>query len=126
MKRLLGPVLYAGGCTDDDWTFHVGVLLDGEESVAPVALEVQGAQAHVEVALPAADFRAVGRGIYWRIAVSVKRTDAEQQLSYRLVPTGAPVDALVPNWVHPVRIPARGELPRIAFFSCNGFSDAKL
>jgi hypothetical protein len=25
-----------------------------------------------------------------------------------------------------VRIPARGELPRIAFFSCNGFSDAKL
>lgn len=126
MQLTLGPLLYSRGGTPTEWCFIVAVLIDDSSTEnAPLTLHIDSAVG-VSVGSPVvlADFQDVRRGVYWGWPVSVARGGTPTILSYRLSAASHPVAGIVPGRTFgPVRIPALNELPRFAFFSCNGFSD---
>lgn len=134
MRLFLGPVLYAETQTDPEaWSFSVNLLLSGRESAKPPPLKLAfrdaAGQELGKVSGPtlAADFSGLEEPwacLWWKWAVRLPRQQAEQRVSYRFDATGPAVDWHMDD-VKGVLIPARGALPRCAFFSCNGVSNPK-
>ena len=127
MQKALGPILYIGHPSEDTWRFYVAVLVVGSDP-AQAPLDVRSSTAGVTIGPPevAADFRHVDRGVYWRWSVEVPRTASDERLSYTVSPKrGVSIEGMGRRLtIDHVVIPAKGELPRLAFFSCNGFSEA--
>ncbi|XXF77331.1 alkaline phosphatase D family protein [Myxococcaceae bacterium GXIMD 01537] len=134
MKRLLGPVLYAESQAKPDvWTFRLNLYLHGGDG-APPPLRItffeqsgggsrEALDVRISGPLVAANFSALAdaryAGIYWSWHVEVPRAATARVLMYRVASTDAakPFDSFeVPEVV----VPAAGQLPRMAFFSCNG------
>jgi hypothetical protein len=128
MKKVLGPILYVGQSTEEQWRFYVALLFDGDDVRRP-PVEVSASDgATVGSAEVAADLRAIGRGVYWRWRIDVRRADTERRVSYIVQPRhGQRIEGLPgPLRVDDIAVPARNGLPRLAFFACNGFSDPKV
>lgn len=126
MKRVLGPVLYARPAKPEQWCFDVALLIDGGSAKKAPPCSLESPDAEVTGPEAVADFSDVGRGVYWRWRITCDRAaDAESIVRYRFRATGAGVDDL-DGAFRRVAVPAVGQLPRIFFFSCNGFSSADL
>ncbi|MBN1209702.1 MAG: alkaline phosphatase D family protein [Myxococcaceae bacterium] len=136
MKRLLGPVLYAESQMDPNaWSFWLKLYLQGGGDAAPPLTitffeHSAGAWRQLEdVTLSEprkeADFSQLldpaYAGMYWGWHVRVPRANAPRVLKYRI--TASPGVAFDTVEIPEVVIPARGQLPRAAFFSCNGAPD---
>jgi hypothetical protein len=134
MKLLLGPILYAEHQTDPEaWSFSVNLLLSGTDTakLPPLRLAFRDTIGHevgtVSGPTVAADFSgldAPSACISWKWKVRLPRKEAEQRVSYRFDPASPAVEWRMDD-VKDVLVPARGSLPRCAFFSCNGLSDLK-
>jgi hypothetical protein len=146
MKLLLGPVLHAKEQTPADvWSFSVNLFLDSADASKPPPLRLSllgpaGAPLFsTEQATAVADFSHLPedtRGVVWRWDVTLRREDASQRVRYRFESLQAPgtpfafesptePGAKVFVDVRDVVVPAKGALPRMAFFSCNGASGAR-
>jgi hypothetical protein len=133
MKLLLGPILYAEHQTDPEaWSFSVNLLLSGTDTKSPpLRLAFRDTIGHevgtVSGPTVAADFsglEASSACISWKWKVRLPRKETEQRVSYRFDPASPAVEWRMDD-VKDVLVPARGALPRCAFFSCNGLSDLK-
>jgi hypothetical protein len=134
MRLFLGPVLYAETQTDPEvWSFSINLLLSGQETARPPPLRLAfrdaAGQELGQVSGPtlAADFsglEAPWACVWWKWAVRLPRQQAEQRVSYRFDAASPAVDWRMDD-VRDVLVPARGALPRCAFFSCNGVSNPK-
>jgi hypothetical protein len=134
MKLILGPILYAENQTDPEvWSFSVNLLLASADTAKPPPLRLAfrdatgqevGTVSGPTVAADLSGLEAPSACVSWKWAVRLPRKEAEQRVSYRF-------DAISPaiEWrmddVKDVLVPARGALPRCAFFSCNGMSHLK-
>ncbi|WP_408888562.1 alkaline phosphatase D family protein [Myxococcus faecalis] len=151
MKKLLGPMLYTTTQPSQDrWSFFVNLYLsaDAVDAARLPRLRLRASDGTVlpdtVVAPPrrVADFSTLeGRaaGVLWRWEVTLAREDKARRVTYRFEPVDAgevleEVDFSAPHqpprpWnqdsLGTVVVPARGALPKAAFFSCNGASDAK-
>ncbi|WXH29615.1 hypothetical protein WA016_03574 [Myxococcus stipitatus] len=151
MKKLLGPMLYAKDqLSKETWSFFVNLYVGGVDPAHPPPLKlrfrtVEGRELP-DVVSPqvtrVADFSALKSrvaGVLWRWEVTLPRAETPTRVTYRFEPVeggpaleevdySGPTDTLKP-WggedVKTVVVPAKGALPRAAFFSCNGASDAK-
>lgn len=125
MKLILGPILYAGVPDPGTWNFRINMLFQGVRADAPPPVSVtSGSEATIGPPTVAADFTAEGGYVYWSWPVSVRRELAEKWFSYDVTSSDG-VEGLPDGPVTDVCIPARGCLPRMAFFSCNGVSSEK-
>lgn len=129
MRLALGPVLYLGKPTATHWNLGVGMLIDGSTAASGPGVVVSSNDAGVTVGAPvvAADFTHPGRGTWWRWPVSVTRAATERGVSYTVSPAPNTTVTRLPGAlvIDDVAVPARGRLPRIAFFSCNGVSEER-
>ncbi|KFE68539.1 alkaline phosphatase D family protein [Hyalangium minutum] len=134
MRLFLGPVLYAETQTDpESWSFSVNLLLSGTDTAKapPLRLAFRDAQGQelgtVSGPTLAADFSALEEPwacVSWKWTVRLTRLSVEQRVSYRFDPASPSVEWRMDD-VKDVLVPARGDLPRCAFFSCNGVSHLK-
>lgn len=99
---LLGPMLKLRSAPDDKWSVRVDAILASDE--ADPRCEGRAPDA---VATHPAGFRRLSWELSWA------RESAPRTARYTL-----------DGQVHELKVPARGHLPRIGFFSCNGFSSA--
>lgn len=121
MKIELGPVLHFESCDELRWSFSVHVMVRSTAAgqAPPLELRVTGAKAGALELV--ADFTDVARLAVWCWRVDAPRGPAQGVVSYAI--TGS--DATLAE-VTDVAVPSTKRLPRIAFFSCNGFSSAEL
>jgi len=134
MRLFLGPILYAENQTDPEaWSFSVNLLLSGTDSSKPPPLRLAFRDARgqelgtVSGPILAADFSALEEPwacVSWKWAVRLPRLPAEQRVSYRFDAASPTLEWRMDD-VKDVIVPARGALPRCAFFSCNGVSHLK-
>ena len=120
MTILLGPVLHLERGAPGLWRFSVHLLTNLPGAPAP-ALQIAFDAPDVVVGPPqlVANFPAHGRSL-WCFVAEVPRVGLERWLTYTLEGDGEP------RTFDKVAIPASGKLPRITFFSCNGFSSEAL
>ncbi|MDZ4828849.1 MAG: alkaline phosphatase D family protein [Phycisphaerae bacterium] len=123
MKLLLGPILHLENGTASDWCFSVHVVIESASATPPLALKLRFDSGDVTVGALTlvADFSKANGSAIWCWSVRVPRGPREQWLGYKLLNRGKTI-ATIDN----VAIPATSHLPRLAFFSCNGFSSADL
>ncbi|MBL9079219.1 MAG: alkaline phosphatase family protein [Planctomycetes bacterium] len=120
MAILLGPILHLekqfGAAT---WRFSVHVMTDEVDATTDVGCQFDDAAAVVHPAARVAVFAEQRRSV-WAFLVEVPRSDGERALTYTITSDGETrrFDA--------VAIPASDRMPRIVYFSCNGFSSAGL
>jgi hypothetical protein len=122
MERLVGPILHLRQGTAETWRFTVGVWVkpeNGGPNTKRLTLTFDRTSNATVDPTPhhIGDFHD-GRWLCWN--VSIPRHDRECVTSYRLEGfTNGAVE------VKGVVIPAVGQAPRLAFFSCNGVQDAQ-
>ncbi len=98
---LIGPMLKLCPCTAEEWRVRVDVILaPGQASPA-----LDGRPARDEEVVHLSGYRRVSWQLRW------PRAREESLHGYRL-----------DGRIHAVRVPGAGLAPRVAFFSCNGFS----
>jgi hypothetical protein len=126
MRLLLGPVLYIGRCDRDTWRMNVQILVEGCAGEGEPPLVVRAAAPDVEIGAPqvAADLTQSAGCVYWRWPLEARRGKAPRSIGYAVEPRPGCVIAGLSERLEigQLAVPARGELPRIAFFSCNGIS----
>lgn len=124
MRVRLGPILYARPSNSTNWRFDIGLLIEDAPAKGSPFTVTSDTDVVVGPAQTAAHFSDVTLFV-WPITVS--RTDNERRISYTLSRApgyegeGLDETLVVDNVV----IPASRTLPRLAFFSCNGFSTLK-
>ncbi|MNK83901.1 PhoD-like phosphatase [compost metagenome] len=107
-KLILGPVLsFRGGADQGLWKVTALIGID-EKAVAPQVV-VEGKQTKDPVTL----LQQAGY-TYLRYELSCKQSKAERRVEYR-------IDGVDEIWHFTV--PGKGYAPRMAYVSCNGFSD---
>ena len=121
---LLGPVLYADQSDAVQWRFSIGLLLDGGPAAPPV--DVTASMGLVGPPVRVADFSAEVGACFWRWPVVVDRAVHPSELTYSINPRENAQGEFQKASFGPVHVPARSELPRMGFFSCNGVSSEKL
>jgi len=120
------PILHARDSDRVYWRFQVSLPLAGSPP-PDVTIRVDGSDtARVGEMQAGQDF---GSGFRcWRWLVEVPRRDTGFEVWYQFESGGEASDmgqTLLDTRFGPVSIPPRGELPRFAFFSCNGVSDPR-
>ena len=119
MRILLGPVLHHEPPTGPaTWRFSVHVMTDIPDTAAtPVTCRFADAAVTVAAPVLVAAFPEQSRTV-WAFVIEVARTAVEQHLAYTvsLGEDSRTFDG--------VAVPALAQMPRTAFFSCNGFSSA--
>jgi hypothetical protein len=111
MARICGPIAGFGGEHDGAWRLAILFVFEAGSAPGPLDFGERGQPSRSQVEpVPLGE---VGGAAFFRYVVSVARTDAEQVLRY-----GIEGDA--GRWE--VSVPGRGQPPRIAYASCNGFS----
>lgn len=107
-KLLLGPLLsYRGGDNDSEW--RVSALVGVESKVDTPTVTVEGRPTK-----PPAILMEFGGKKFLRYDLTCKRAKAERTVEYT-------VDGVNEKWRFTV--PGKGYAPRMAYVSCNGFSD---
>ena len=107
-KLLLGPVLsYRGGGNSDEWRVTALIGVEAKSGIPKVTVEGRVAQA------PAVLLEYSGR-IFLRYDLSCNRNEVERRVEYE-------IDGVDEKWRFTV--PGKGYAPRMAYVSCNGFSD---
>ena len=101
-----GAVVCGAGA---DGTWKVSALIGVDEGAGAPALSLEGKRAAAPVTL----LRHQGR-VYLRYDLSCKARKDERRVSYA-------IDGVDETWQFTV--PAKGAAPRMAYVSCNGFSD---
>lgn len=109
MKVSMGPVLRFRGASKDTWSLSALVVYEGAGQMPPLRWAV-GAGAPQEAR--GRELKAQGRRRAVVYVFDAPRAAREERLEYRI---GAA------SWR--VHVPAQGAHPRMAFASCNGFSD---
>ena len=112
MAIVMGPVLGFHGC--DAATWHVSVLVVTAGDAPPAAAATAKSDAVVDVDAPVRLHGQGGRTV-WRFDLVAARGPDDDVVRYTI--DGAEASFTVP---------AKGRMPRMAFVSCNGFSDPKL
>ncbi len=115
---LLGPILYAEDGPPDRWRFHLGLLLDARQEATAVAITSNEPGIRIDGPFLAGDLRELAGAAFWRWSFDVARESQERWIGYEITLPGTD-----PVRRDDVAIPALGDLPRFAFFSCNGSSD---
>lgn len=107
-KLLLGPVLsYRGGADDGEWRVSVLVGVESKAVIPKVTIEGKATK-------PPLVLLEYGGQTYLRYDLSCKKTKDERRIEYE-------IDGVAEKWQFTV--PGRGYAPRMAYVSCNGFSD---
>lgn len=111
MAIRLGPVLQFRGCTGSTWRFSALIVTDIGDDIPPlktVSPLQQGNTVHLaDIPFSNPRYRA------WRMELSA-------------APGSGLVTFELAGKSYPVHIPAVGQAPKMAYVSCNGFSDPKL
>jgi hypothetical protein len=107
-KLLIGPVLSFRG-TDANGTWKVTALIGIDDKLEPPALTLGGRKGKKPVML-----LRHGGCAYLRYDLSCKMTQKEQLIAYA-------IEGIEESWQF--TLPAKGQAPRMAYVSCNGFSD---
>jgi hypothetical protein len=120
MAIALGPILHATQSPNpEEWCFAIQLTVDAAD--APnIGVNFADEDVRVGPQEIATLFPDPLRLVVLRYAVAVPRKTAERIVSYAI--TGM---AGSPRNIDSVAVPAVGELPRIATFSCNGFMHAR-
>ena len=121
---LLGPILYLGKCDEVTWRIRLGVLV--RETIQGVCSVSFSSSPEVKVvsSTRVEDLTAIDKslGVFWSFLVEIPRAVTARSLSYELKDEKGQQIVMVKDVV----IPAKGQLPNLAFFSCNGFSSASM
>lgn len=104
----VGPVLSFRGAGEDG-AWRVSALVGVAAGTAPPALRIEDRQVAAPVGLATH-----GGQTFLRYDLSCDQHDGERRVTYGVAPDG-------PGWQFTV--PGRGYAPRMAYVSCNGFSD---
>lgn len=112
MKRVMGPVLAFRGATGKKWSLSALVVFEGAGAPPKLRWSLAGTKASHEVT--GSLLRTQGPRRVFAYAFELSRTDKEQEFEYAV---GAE------SW-H-LHVPADAAHPRMAFASCNGFSDPR-
>jgi len=113
MSVLLGPVLQFRGCSDPDYNVSA-LVVTPLDSPSPKVTKDAGLNAGKPV--PLADIPLLNpRYRVWRI--DLKAAQGASKKTFNLSIDEQPAS---------FEVPARGQAPRMAYASCNGFSDPKL
>ncbi|GAB4293296.1 MAG: alkaline phosphatase family protein [Methylophaga sp.] len=107
-KLVIGPVLSFRGCSEDG-NWKVSALIGIQDKEAIPKLTIEGRDAGAPVLLLEHH-----RCKYLRYDLSCLQQDEEQRVEYR-------IEGLDETWFFTV--PKKKAAPRIAYVSCNGFSD---
>lgn len=118
MKRRIGPILHLRAGNLTDWTFSVGLWLDETNAILPTLTFDAAAKATISPPTTAAVGFDGAKWMYWNVSIPRRKTEFRTNYQIDLLDEGR-VD------VDDVVIPALGQSPRIAFFSCNGVQDPK-
>lgn len=125
MAVVVGPLLYARPSSNDPgrWHFDLQLTVDHVADIDSPHLTVHSPSQEVSVTPPrlVADFRHVNGWTVWRWSFSAARHHEERSIEYQV--TGDRLDK--PISVTGVAVPAAGQLPRAAMFSCSGFAHAQ-
>lgn len=107
-KLYLGPVLsFRGGAEKGEWKVTALIAVSDKEAFPVIRLNGKAVPA------PLILLRHGGKA-YLRYDLSCKQTANERRVEYR-------IDGIEETWHFTV--PAKGQAPRMAYVSCNGFSD---
>lgn len=106
---LTGPILQFLGCQGGVWGVSLLIVCDMGDAQPALRLKVP-AELVGGWSGPVPGLAATA----WRFDIAVKQTAAAQTVDYRLA-----------GQDHRFQVPALGATPAIAYFSCNGFSDAR-
>ena len=107
-KLILGPVLsYRGGGADGAW--RVSALVGVDDKTGVPSLNLDGRAVKPPVLL----LQYGGRS-YFRYDLTCKQGQEERRVDYHL-------EGIDGQWSFTV--PGKGHAPRMAYVSCNGFSD---
>ena len=126
----LGPILYIGRCAEDVWRFRIGCLVNYCDDQCPYEVKALDDGMRVHETTVAARFDGVpgSQGRFFQTEVEIQRGVNDRRVGYELTAkAGEDLYGLrEPITVKDVCVPAAGQLPEIAFFSCSGFSDPKV
>ena len=118
MRRLIGPVLHLRQGTSNEWRFAVGLWVEAPQPDAlSLAFDADAAATVDAAPIVVGEF---GGGAWLSWNVRIPRRDSEFDTRYTI--TGFDGDPIEYDLVC---VPAVGQPPRIAFFSCNGVQDPK-
>ncbi len=122
MKLVFDPVLHIGSCESDRWRFSIHMTLQGVPAEGPAQIGVTAPDDGVVIraARKVAEVGSDTGVSVWAWDVEARREAGDRGISYAIRQDGRETS------FGPVVVPARGRLPRIAFFTCNGFSSAGL
>jgi hypothetical protein len=112
MKRVLGPVLGFRGSQGNTWSLSVLVVYDGAAKDPKLSFRAVGAKTWKDVA--GVLLKSLGARRVLRFSFDVPRGAATEEWEYALAGEG---------WRF--HVPAKGAHPRMAFATCNGFSDPR-
>lgn len=116
-EKLLGPILFLRQGILETWRFSVGLWVEASGAGA-LKLSFTPADGVSSPVSPRPGGNVLG-GEWLMWDVEVQRTDKERRFAYQI--TGLTESCQFDNLV----IPARGQAPRVAFFSCNGIEDPR-
>lgn len=111
MKPLMGPVLRFRGATDALWSLSALAVYEAPDGIPPVRWSVGGG---AEREVRGTELKAHGSRRVVMYAFDVPRTAEQREVVYHIE---------AESWR--VYVPARDAHPRMAFASCNGFSDPR-
>lgn len=114
MKLKVGPLLGL----DSEELYTVCFVTGGTASSAVVI--VDGTE------YSAAAIEEIPDGLFWRAEVDIPLSVNSRYLDYSIAVDGEPVSDFHGRETWKFYVPGKNELPRIAYASCNGFSDSKL
>ena len=117
-------MLYIGKCDSETWRFSIHVLIEGGKTDrAPLKISSSDDGVQIDAPVVAAEFGPLGHPslVYWSWNVSVARKVKSRRITYLIDADDAEfIYWTLPETFDNVVIPGQQEIPRLAFFSCNG------
>ena len=113
MNIVMGPVLGFQGISDSHWQLSALFVAEGDGVPDSLTIQDDGDLQEVENPTP---LKSLAARAVWRYDFAVKQSGSVRKVEYML--SG-------PNQKWSFFVPAAGTTPRIAYASCNGFSDPR-
>ncbi len=118
MTNMLGPILSFRGLKNNRWCMSALAVVGNKDTAPQLSYQIDGAASITVSAQSLGVFPSLSPTYQlWRFDLAINQNKAVQQLSYRL---GGETQS------HVLTVPAKGEIPNMAYVSCNGFSSMKL
>lgn len=118
MRSLIGPILHLRQSTREEWRFAVGLLVEDPKADALSLAFEPSASAAVSSTPDALGELGGGTWLRWNVAIPRRAEEFDTRYTIEGLDEG-------PVSFDLVSVPAAGQAPRIAFFSCNGVQDPK-